>query len=286
MKKRAIINTQLLLWLEPLVMDHARCNERVFFNCIIEGDYSKLEQKELDKLISGKIVDDIMYHANIDSNWDFGVLTATITSKKPVIEITKSPEKVAAEKKVADENKVIDKRIAKIVNSKKEMPISKKNMEILDNGKIKVTLPDLRINDTIDFPKIWAALELNFIDKIKEGDTVVLADEHGNKIFEMRGGSFLNIGIADLSVYDKKKKAESTSMFSSTGLKGGLFLRDDGSLDIGDFDRTFYLRIHTNNLLKSSLKLNKSFNELTFTNLLEAAKTKLLPPPSEEKEEK
>lgn len=269
------MNTQISLWLEPLVMDNRRCNGKVFFDCIIEGNHSKLEPKELEDVIGDKTIRDIMDYANIPSNFDYGVVSSKATKKAPAIKIVPSPEKVANDKKEATEKKAFDKKLLKVISSKKELEITKRNVEILDNGKLQVSFPDLKVNDTIDFPKIWNTLEKNFIGKIKEGETVTLTDDFGNKIFEIRGGSFLNVALADLSVYDKKKKAEHHSIFNhGQGLKGGLFVREDGSLDIGDFKRTFFLNIYTNNLIKASLKLGKSMNELTQTKLLEQQKPK------------
>ena len=63
---------------------------------------------------------------------------------------------------------------------------------------------------------------------------------------------------------------ENRSLFTHMqGLKGGLFIRKDGSLDIGDAKRTFYMRIDTKRLLKLSLKNRLSLNEMTSQKLLE-----------------
>ena len=179
-----------------------------------------------------------------------------------------SPE----EEKEAKEKEKIDNKITKIVFSKKPLALTKGNVKINDNsGVLDISLPALNINDKIDFSKIWDTLEKDFIGKIQEGDTVTLMDDDGNKIFEMTGGSFLNVGIADLRVYDAKKNPnpeESSMLDSGRGLKGGLFVRDNGDLAVGDFKRTFYLHIYTNNLLKASMKLKKSLMELTQTKLL------------------
>ncbi len=251
-------NTQIYLWIEPMIMNHQRCSGKVFFNCIIDGNYKQFDCKEVEDVISGGTMDSIMDFANIDSNWNYGVISTSSTNKKPSIEFDKSPE----EKDTAN-------KIAKVVRSKKPITITKENVEIKDKGIIEISFPDLKLKDKIDFSKIWNTLEKNFIGKIKEGDKVSLKDDDGNIIFEMIGGSFLNIGLADMKVYDTKKKNPNPSIFTEMeGLKGGLFIRDDGSMSIGDMDRTFFLTIHTNNLLKASLKLNKSMSELATIKLL------------------
>ena len=257
------MNTQIYLWVEPMVMNHERCTDKVYFNCIVEGNHTSVETKELEDLIEGKRMDAIMEFADISCNWNYGVVSSTATNKKPLIEYATSPEKIAKDKSdkiVAVAKKKEDNRIAKIVNSKKPLQLTKKNLEIHDGGMIDVKLPALNVSEKIDFAKIWQSLEKEFIGKIKEGDTVTLTDDDGNKIFEMQGGSFLNVALADLTVNDNTKE-----FFP---LKGGLYIRDDGSIDIGDFQRTFYLKIYTNNLLKASLKVKKSLMELTQKKLL------------------
>lgn len=271
------MNTQIYLWVEPMVMNHKRCNEKIYFNCTIDGNYSKLEPKELEDIISGKNMDNIMDYANISSNWNYGVISAKATRQSECIEILDSPEKIAKDKekkaldkKIESEKKALENKILKIVSSKKEIELTKSNIKMQDGGLIEVSLPSLNVKETINFPEIWNTLENEFIGKIKEGDRVTLIDDFGNKLFEIIGGSFLNIGIADMKVYDTKKMAKNQSMFNwSEGLKGGLFVRDDGSMHVGDLKRTFFIIIHTNNLLKSSLKLKKSLNELTSQKLLE-----------------
>ena len=101
------MNTQIYLWVEPMVMNHKRCNEKIYFNCTIDGNYSKLEPKELEDIISGKNMDNIMDYANISSNWNYGVISAKATRQSECIEILDSPEKIAKDK----EKKALDKKI-------------------------------------------------------------------------------------------------------------------------------------------------------------------------------
>ncbi|MBK7362644.1 MAG: hypothetical protein IPJ01_10150 [Micavibrio sp.] len=265
------MRTAIYLWVQPLVMNHERCgkDEKVFFNYILDGDYSKSSKDELDKLISGKPMTSIMDFANIDSNWNYGVLSASLTNKKVNIEFAKDLEKEEVVKKEKLELKKTEIKRNKLVHSEKPLGITKKEMEIQDNGMIDVSLPSLQIKETINFPKIWDVIERDFIGKIKEGDTVVLKDDNGNKIFEVIGGSFLNVGLADLSIYDAKKRIDNPSFFDkSIGLKGGLFIREDGSLSIGDTERTVYVTIYTDSLVKASLKLNKTLMEIINNKLL------------------
>lgn len=247
------MNTLLYLWIEPLIMNHKRSNEKHYFNCIIKGDFTNTDKDDLDSIIEGEHMNDIMDFADIDSNWNYKVIAATLTNKKTCIKHADSPE-----------DKVINKEISKIVANKKDVVLNANSVIVNDGGMINVQIPELKINEAINFPKIWASIEKNFIGKIKKGDKVILTDTHGNTIFEVMGGSFLNIALADLMIKDARTGA----------LKGGVYVREDGSMDIGDIKRTFYLKIHTNKLLTKALFLKKSMMEITQQSLLNNSKTK------------
>lgn len=120
------------------------------------------------------------------------------------------------------------------------MTLQKDDVSINDDGTLSIIQNGLQIQQ-IDFPSIWSSIEKHIVGKIKEGDFSELKDDNGNVLMELHGGCFLNIGLADLSVYDSKEMSEKMNIFTQTqGLKGGLFVRKDGSLDIGDLNRTFY----------------------------------------------
>ena len=256
------MNTLIYLWIEPLAMNHQRCDsdKKVYFNCIVKGDLiadGEIDIDTLDNALDGEIMDDIMEFADIQQNWNYRSVSAKLTNKPIGIEFAESPEDIR-----------INKGITAIVKSKKDIPLTAKNVEVNDGGKIDVMLPALNIKETIDFAKLWSSIEKNFIGKIKEGDNVIFTDDKGNKIFELTGGSFLNIGVADLSVYSPNMPQDPTMMDKIEHLIGGLFIRDNGDIEIGDRDRTFYMRINTNKLLKTSLRLKKSLMELTQQKLL------------------
>jgi hypothetical protein len=261
------MKTELYVWLEPLVMNHQKCNDKVYFNVVVSGDYSKASKEELDSLLEENI-SDIMEFADISPNNDFGVVSATILSEesfKDSIEFAESPK----QKKVKVEEQKVKADIEKLISSEEEIVLTDKNLTIKDDGIIELSLPAIKMKQNIDFPKIWESIEKNIQGKIKEGDKVVLTDDEGNTILEIIGGGFLNVGLADMNIYDSKKMIPNASIFDrNVGLKGGLFVRKDGSMDIGDTERTFYLKIYTNKLLKQALKLGKSLNEITEIKLL------------------
>lgn len=245
------MNTLIYLWIEPLAMNHERCetDKKVYFNCIVEGDLiadGEINIDILDKALEGEIMDNIMDFADIQQNWNYRSISAKLTNKPVNIELAESPEEIR-----------INKGIATIIKSKKDIPLTAKNVEVKDGGKIDVMLPALNINETIDFAKIWASIEKNFIGKIKKGDEIIFTDDKGNKLFEIMGGSYIHATLGDMIIKGKDGT-----------IKGGLYIREDGSMDIGDTDRTFYLKIYTNKLLKTSLRLKKSLMEITHQKLL------------------
>lgn len=268
-------NTLIYLWIDPLIQNHDKGKGKIYFNLVVYGDYTSMELYELEDFISGKTLQEVMDIADIQENWNFGIASVCATREAPSISFALSPEQEAEIKaKKAKENadKKEDKRIAKIINSDQPLTITNKEIEICDNGMLKVNIPSLKVNQTIDFPLIWESLEKHIIGKINEDDRITLTDDNGNKIFEIIGGSFLNVANADLTVHNPNLSNNDSEMdiYSRANTqKGGLYVRKDGNIDIGDIDRTFYLQIFTNNLLKQSLKINKPMTELFNQKLLQ-----------------
>lgn len=259
------MNTQIYLWLEPLAIGHQRCNDKVYFTCVVKEDYTTLELKDVEeKLGNDRVISSIMDFADIRENWNYGVVSTTSTKKEPVIAYAVSPEK-AKEKK---EEKQTAVKVIRALKSDVPFVLDNKTVVIQDNGVISVSLPALKVNQELDFKKVWDALESHVKGHIKEGDRVTLTDDDGNVLMEITGGSFLNVGLADMKVYDAAKRGDATGWLNEVGLKAGVFVRNDGSLDIGDVDRTFYMKVYTNQLLKASMKAGKTLNELTRTKLL------------------
>jgi hypothetical protein len=284
------MNTLIHLWVEPMVMAHKRCpvDTKVYFNAIIKGKHNFVNDEAMEAL-DGSLMASIMDFGDIDTNWDYGVVSTKLTTKPVGITYGLNIEQHEEEQKEKIHQKIVKqekrkiakinsqiavlkgKKLQKIISGKQELAITKKDFTINDNGTISVSINDLATTETIDFPKIWLDLEKNFIGKIAEGQRVELLSDSGEKIFEMVGGSFLNVAIADLHVYDTKTMPDKDKIGlynRGQGLKGGLYIRDDGTLHIGDFNRTFFLSINTKNLIRAALKANKSLMEVTKMKLL------------------
>lgn len=258
------MNTKVNVWLEPIDMNNRRCYSKVFFNVIINGDFTDKTPKDAEDYISIK---EIMDFANIHHNWNYGVVSLSKTKKNPCISFASAKKNTKQQVENSEELNVAPKDIMlhnlnKITKSGKlKLELKKDDVLIQDGGKLHVVKNDLKIHE-IDFPLIWAMIKKNIIGKIKDGDFATIKDDDGNVLIELHGGSFLNVGLADLAVYDTKKMAEKRSIFThGQGMLGGMFVRNDGNLDIGDLKRTFWIEIHTSKLIAACSKTNKSINE-------------------------
>jgi hypothetical protein len=270
------MNTLIHLWVEPLVCEHKRCPQgtKVYFNVIVQGKRS-LDHEDAMEILDSSLMRMIMDYGDIDSNWDYGVVNVKHTTKPIGIDYGIDVEKQAEELKQKQINKLelkikrtnakIKHLLAKdIISGRQELALNKSDFKINEDGTIAVSIKDLETTEIIDFPKLWVDLEKNFIGKIEEGQEITLTDDKGNTIFRLVGGSFLNIALADLHVYDKEKMPENIGIFNrGQGLKGGLYIREDGSIDIGDNDRTFFLSIDTKKLIRAGLKAKQSLTEFT-----------------------
>lgn len=265
------MNTKIQVWLEPLTKSHQRSYSKVFFDVVVKGDLTDKTHKEAEDFINVK---ELMDFADIELNWNFGVCSLSKTSKKPYIafvreEQLKSTKREKSQSAKQGQKKENKNEIAiRDIISRGTLSLRKDDVYINDDGTLSIIQNGLQIQQ-IDFPSIWSSIEKNIVGKIKEGDFLELKDDNGNVLMELHGGGFLNIGLADLSVYESKEMAEKMSIFTQNkGLKGGLFVRKDGSLDIGDIKRTFYIKVYTGKLLLASLKAKKSIGEFLKTNLL------------------
>lgn len=242
-------NTNIYMWLKPVFMNHQQCNKKIYINLIIEGDHTHLDNNEVDTLISGDIFRKVMDDMDIDMNENYEVLNVTSSDVDVkgdiVIERLKSPKQIKKEKKaLVKEEKMLaeTKRVTALVQSSEPLKLEKSDITINDGGIVNIKSKELNLTEDFDFAKLWGKLEEKVLPNIKEGDEVELKDDHGNIIFTLRGGSYLNAAIGQLRVYGHDKQ-----------IKGSLFVRDDGSFCIGDIQRNFYLRINTANLLKASV---------------------------------
>lgn len=260
------MNTLIYLWIEPLIMNHKRSDARLYFNLIVDDDWTRLSIQELENNISGSIMQEIMDYANIESNFNYEVVHAIATSlTEPNIEFADSPDVVAEKLELS----IKEDKLTELINSDSTFELSLENINVSDAGDIEISVPQYAVKQSINSLDLWNVFEKNILGKLKEGQSIELIDDNGNKIFDICGGSYLNVGLAEYKIYDKNKKSKYNSIFTENdGFKGGFFIREDGTIAYGDFERTFYASINLNHLLKASIKAN--------TNLIDFVKTKEL----------
>lgn len=148
----------------------------------------------------------------------------------------------------------IDPKILK--KEERQKLIVKKFEENLDNYSVE------RKHIKVDFNKglfkiknkAFGKLEISIdsIYNLIEKDTVdniVLTNSFKEEILYLRHGSFLNAGLADIKVFNNVEEKEKYSYTNNTA-KGGIYIRDDGELHIGDMNRTKFLVVNMTALVK------------------------------------
>lgn len=248
------MNTLIYLWLDPDVMNIGTPKRKEYFNLIIKGDFTQMELSELEEeLGSMRVINHIMDFANIYVNRDFGVVSACLTNEPPSITYTDSPEEREKEASLARMTEALDLSL----KSDKPLDVTSKNISVTNSGQIQIDVPELGIVESIDAIDIWNFVEKNIQGKINEGQTLTIEDNEGNNIIDIIGGSYLNVGIAPYKFYDEEQNEVANSMGDLYAkAKGGFYIREDGRIDLGDLDRTFYMSINIGAWLKATLKNN------------------------------
>lgn len=249
------------MWLMPL-RDKPQL-EKEYFYYVLEGQHTQLKIKELDNmLVDGQHIRNIMDFADCSYNQDFAILSVELTDQLAgQIEFADAPELKEKAKKVAEQKSVLELVLA----GKKKIQVTKENIEVKDGGILTITTPETGAHD-FNFGKLWDSIEAGGIDKMAKGDKVTLQNDKGENIVEITGGNFLSLVGVDIEVLDvtKLRNKENPSFFDrAEALKGGLYVRKDGTLDIGNIQRTFYMQINVKNLLLSALSKSLSLTEAT-----------------------
>lgn len=254
------MNTRLYVWLNPLV--GGKYTDEYFY-LTVEGDRTGDDLKELeDEFLGwkkdGDYLEVMMDMVGASSNNDYAVRSAKLTDNEVgLVEYALSPKAQKAKKK----KEKVDKNVALVLAGDKDLKVTKSNLTATDKGKVKVKLSEVGIKEEFDFPTFWAMLQLSpMIKNIKKGDRLTITNDFGETVLDVRGGNFLSLAGADIGVYDTD--VNPNSIFSrEAGLKGALYIRDDGRLEIGNKERTFYVSINMSALMKSNLKTGLSLTD-------------------------
>jgi hypothetical protein len=254
------MKTQIYLWIDPLYVGHEKSKGKLYFYLTIEEDLTELSPAEVEDSVLEGYISEILDFADVQQNWNYGVVSISQTDSEERLVSAPSPKELRAKAK-AERTQAL---VTCFVENPENVHLSKNNIEAKDGGIIEVKVPNLQVVDSINFGSLWNSLEKNVLGKISKGDLAEINDEFGNPLFRLQGGNFLSLVGADIDVYGSDKITHDSSIFTKlAALKGGVYIRENGTLDIGDRERTFYLNINVGNLLKASLKLGKSLNELT-----------------------
>lgn len=165
------------------------------------------------------------------------------------------------------EIKLLEKEIQKY-NSKTEVEKTYNEfLDLLKNSKLTIDKWDINEEGVICFTHNGITLGKLDIDslysqfsnwKLNEDEISTISDSDGNDILEIRGSSFYNVGLADIKIYDGDLKPEDIGFL--TPIKGGIFIRDNGSIQIGDINRTRSISFDLGHFLKIAKKSGTTDN--------------------------
>lgn len=235
-----------------LDVDLINGKKRFFHLYLDEEDLSDLN--EIDQYIANhqclfEIVDE--YGPIYD--WKV-ILFENIESDKRNCEIE---ETIDPKKKLEFEKK--QAKITRFEQNLKDYKVKEKDIETdVDKGILTIK------NDVFGKIEIPLLTIYSLIEKDSPEETV-LTNSFGETILNLIHGSFLNAGLADIQVFDSKKDLEENSFFNPTA-KGGIFIRKDGRIDIGNVERTRYLNINLSALVKELYLKKLTADSVKFLN--------------------
>lgn len=210
--------------------------------CINGYEGSSLDLDVVDEYITDNLLlSDIIYSngpiydfsvEEVKENIDFNHHQEFEFVEDPIIEIKKN-------NKIKKDLKIIEKFEKNLEN------YSIKGKDIKTNLEKGVFIVKNKAFDKVEIP-IDSIFGL--IEKDTNGD-IILENSFDEKILELRHGSFLNSHLAEIQVFNNSEDKNKYSLLNNTS-KGGIFIREDGRLDIGDSKSTKYLTVHLSALIK------------------------------------
>lgn len=147
-------------------------------------------------------------------------------------DIAQSPKEIKKEKAIKKFEGAVDKYTV----TDKDIEFDEKTTELVINN-----LPHGSLKLPID--KIYDLIEKEINCDID------LINYKGETILTLMNGSFLDAGFADIKVFASRKDADEYSLFNQKQ-KGGIFIRENGVIDIGNIERTKFLSINLANLIR------------------------------------
>lgn len=225
-------------------MDDRKANR--FFHLYLSsfnGDTSDLN--EVDEHIADKLcLTEIVNSYGPIYNWE-------VLSTEEVFEhfedcSIEEAEDPAVLKKAEKERKKAEKKLQEIAKFEENLDsyqITKSDViQDVENGVLTV---ENKVFGKVEIP---IDVVYGLIEQKTSGDAT-LTNSFGEKILNLIDTGMLNTGLADILVFNSVEDRDNYSMFNDTS-KGGIFIRDDGRLAIGDISRTKYLEVNLTALVK------------------------------------
>ena len=125
--------------------------------------------------------------------------------------------------------------LSELIVTDKEIEFDEKTAEVVIKNKLA---GDIKI----PINEFYKLIEIKTPD-------ATLTNSFGEEILEIRNGSFLNAGLADIKVFANSKDSKEHSLLNPRA-KGGIFIRENGVLDFGDIGRTKYMTINLSNFAR------------------------------------
>lgn len=263
-------------WLQPYLHTGDKpLDTKVYFlgyTSTLEGDDDEDLTADADEWLSRsdivrRIMDD--YDWSLNHNWGIEIVgESTLGFEEGRYIQVDSPETREAEvQRLADE--IIEvKRVERFEVEIQTLELTKDQIEFNEEtNDIEIQLKNHPDKIKLPLPSVYELIKNEIHGKI------TLTNSFGNNILDASDFGCLNIGLADIKIFKPGTKAEDVNLFTEMDLiEGGVFIRDDGSLAIGDRERTKNIRINLSELVKElHVKglLNDSLKFLNDIKLLE-----------------
>ncbi len=228
---------KIYFWMLPVEpCQNLKGDRKVFLNL-----YSTLSENDFelaDSAVENKIREIMnQYDWGYNMNWKICEVTECKNKEDGFFELEISPQ----HKRNNAVALIKEKQIKEFEQNLPELEITKKDVEF-DEKESNIVIKNKLAGDIkIPINEFYQLIETKTPD-------AKLTNSFGEVILSLENGSFLNAGLADIQVFESKKKADNS--FFNNSAKGGIFIREDGRLHFGDMKRTKFMEINLSNLAR------------------------------------
>lgn len=212
----------------------------------INGSINEEEFKELEKKVNDSKENYLNELSDLDKDKESEILdlqldNAKLENKNIKLEI----ELLKKDLKKYDNKTEIEKSHNEFHELLKNNELTDKNWKLTNSGELSFVNGETLLGD-LDLDSLYTQFsEWN----IGEGETSTIKDGNGDTILEIKGDSFFNVGLADIKIYGEGVDSlDDVNLY--TPIKGGFFIRKDGTIQLGDNDRTRSMSFDLGSVLK------------------------------------